>query len=746
MLGLLRSLLLLVLLVTPATPGLTQQGAPLRTPDARFAGLPDYPFRPHFVDVPWGTGRVRMHYVDEGPRGAEPILLLHGQPSWSFMFRHVIAGLVAKGHRVIAPDMIGYGRSDKPRSMDDYSYERHLRALQAFVERTNFRDATLVLHDWGGLLGLPTLRAMPNRFARVALFNTSLNDGSDPETPQFKAGFDRWIELLRTAPIVEIDKVIAAQAGTALKPDVARAYMAPYPDGSYQSGVRRMSALIPRTPAYPRARENGEVRRWLGTWRKPVLIAFSEDSDRLHPGQFALFNRLFARDAIWAATKIPGTKHFLFEDRPQDVVALLHAFASGQAPPAAPPRPPTGAVPAALRGERLQADVAAYAAFGDQRTGSLASRKTLDWLEQRLRTAGFTTSRTPLPVTHHRIDQAALEVGTLRIADGVPLWPVVWTPAAGLRAPLRLLDKGPAGGSILVVRLPYSVYASIYDPRYRELIGRVRAAQPAAAILITDHPTGEAVALNVMEGRGEVAGFPMLVVGQRHAGALEAAASRGESARLTLTGASTEATDFNLIAERGDQASPALIVSTPKNGWFTSGGERGPGIAMALGLADWIAAEHPQMPVRMVFTSHHELGGAGIRSALADTRFAPERVRAWIHLGANIATLEPRVENGQLVRENGPNARRGMTARGNLLELGRRHFAAIPGFAVEDLAAGGAVGEITVIARGREHPAAGLVGYQLLHHTRLDTAETTSGAVLEPVAHALARMIGDLSR
>lgn len=721
---------------------------PLRTPEARFENLSGYDFPPHYLTVPWGGGQVRMHYVDEGPRDAAPILLLHGQPSWSYMYRDVIRGLVARGHRVIAPDLIGYGRSDKPRAMDDYSYARHLAALRSLVEQLNLRNATLGVHDWGGLLGLPTLRAMPERFARVALFNTSLNDGSDPETPQFRAGFDRWIELLRTAPLVEIDRVIAAQTARPPAADVLRAYMAPFPDGSYQSGVRRMSALIPRTADYPQARENGEVRRWLGGWQRPVLIAFSADANRLHPGQFDLFNRLFPRSAIWASLQIPGTKHFLFEDRPDVAVDLLDAFARGRPPPAIAP-PEQGGTPdgSPLPGARLQADVARYVGFGEQRSGTASALRTLTWIEDRFRGAGYRTERMALPVRRHDIARAEVAVGSETIGDGFPLWPVRWTGARGVTGPLRTLNSaGADGGAVLLVRLPFSPAASLYDPRYRETVAAVARARPAAAILVTEHPTGEPVALNVLEGRDPPFDFPVLIVGQRHLPRLEAAAQRGERVRLLLDGQSADAEDFTLIAERGDPAAPALVISTPRNGWFASGGERGPGIALALALADHIAAAHPALPVRFVISSHHELGGAGIRRVLADPRFATSRVRGWIHLGANIATAEARVEGGAVVRAPGPNARRGAAASGTLLALAQRHLAPLENMAVVDLAGGSAVGEIVLIARGRDHPALGLVGYQLLHHTRLDDARSTSPEVLEPVARALAAIVAELAR
>jgi haloalkane dehalogenase len=156
---------------------LAEGGAVLRTPDARFADLPDYPFEPRYLEVPFGGRKVRMHYIDVGPRTGPVVLLLHGQPSWSYMYRHLIRALSEQGYRTIAPDLIGFGRSDKPASMEDYTYARHLEALGALVGTLDLRDIDLVAHDWGGLLGMPTVAAMPERFNR--LVDRVAADGTD---------------------------------------------------------------------------------------------------------------------------------------------------------------------------------------------------------------------------------------------------------------------------------------------------------------------------------------------------------------------------------------------------------------------------------------------------------------------------------------------------------------------------------------------------------------------------------------
>lgn len=718
----------------------------LVTPRERFAGLPDYPFTAYTIAVPWGEAKVSMAYVDEGPRTGPTVVLLHGQPSWSFMYRKVIAGLSAQGFRVLAPDLIGYGRSDKPASMDDYSYDRHLKAVEAFVQSLNIRNATLVVHDWGGLLGLPTAAAMPERFARLALFNTSLNDGTDPETPQFKAGFDRWIERLRTVPVVEVDKVIEAQTAKRPADAVLAAYMAPFPSGAYQSGVRRMSALIPRVPSDPRARENGDVRRFLSTWRKPVLIAFSADSDRIHPGQFELFKRLFPAQSQQAALQLTGTKHFLFEDAPDEATRLIADFARGRPvqASAAPPAPLVNS--ALLAGTKLQADVVSYTSTGEQRTGSAASAQTLDWLDERLRRAGYATRRVPIPVTAQELGLTTVKIGNEVISDGFPAWPVVTTPAPGLTGPLRSVDAAKSG-DIVFVRLPFSQYASVFDPLYRPILAAVLQKQPGAIVAVTDHPTGEVVALNVrgaeQQGTAVRRDIPMLLVGAKHAGRLEAAARQGEKVTLTLRAQSRVTTDANLIATAGPTGQPAVVISTPKNGWFQSGGERGPGIAIALGLADWLRAKRPDLAVKFVFTSHHELGGAGMRAALADPEFSTERVRLWIHLGANIAAREASLADGRLTRGVDANSQRGIAATDSETAALRAAFAAM-GVSVRAINDGGQVGEIALVARRPKQTAIGAVGYQLLHHTRLDDANSTSPQTLEPFARALATYLEKL--
>lgn len=723
-------------------PAAAQMFETLRTPDARFAQLPGYDFAPHYHEVPWGKATVRMHFIDEGPRDGKVVLLLHGQPTWSFMYRKLISGLSAQGFRVIAPDLIGYGRSDKPARLDDYSYARHIESVDALTEHLALRDATLVVHDWGGLIGLPLAARHPQRFARLALFNTSLNDGNDIESPRFKAGFDRWIELLRTVPLVEVDKVVAAQVANPPSAAVLAAYMAPYPDGRYQAGLRRMSALIPRSPGDAMAGENAAVRATLRHWDKPVMIAFSADSERIHPGQYRMFTELFPKSSIWDARRIAGTRHFLFEDRPEAALRLLLAFTRGEAAPLEEEASAATLVShPALTGTALYSDVVTYAGFGDQRTGSQPSLRSLEWVEERLHRLGYRTRREPLSVEHSSVTAARLALGSEIVSDGVPLWPVSFTDRDGLAARIVAADRATPG-DIALLRLPFSPYASAFAPAYRALFQDLLARQPAAIVAITEHPSGEVVALNIRDasdrGRAQRRQMPVLLVGQKHASRLEAAL--GTKVTLTLSGATETRNDANLIAETGPENGPLIILSTPRNGWFAAGGERGPGLAIMLGLARWLREEHSDVRVRLIVSSHHELGGLGMESVLH--RLDPkEDIALWVHLGANIATREAETGRDGLVWSDAANARRGVAASPAIVDVARQAFARVPGITVASLDPGSAVGEAALIARAGRFPTVAIVGYQLAHHTRLDDARATSPEILAPTASALAQLL-----
>jgi pimeloyl-ACP methyl ester carboxylesterase len=320
-----RFILLFLLVLVGSLHAYAQEMRILRTPEERFANLPGYAFAPHYVEVERG---LRMHYVDEGARDAAPVLLLHGQPSWSYLYRKMIPVLVKAGQRVIAPDLIGYGRSDKPAATSDYSYAKHVAWLTTLVEKLELNHTTMVVHDWGGLLGLRVLTAQPQRFARLVVLNTSLNTGGEWETftPQYRTGYENWRNYLLTTKNLKFAPVIQRQSATQLTPEIAAAYDAPYPDDSFTQGARMMTSLIPVKPDMPGVAENLKAEAALKQWKKPVLLAFSEDSERVHPGQHKRFRELFPQDAIWRDVTVVGTKHFLQEDKGEELAALVNEF------------------------------------------------------------------------------------------------------------------------------------------------------------------------------------------------------------------------------------------------------------------------------------------------------------------------------------------------------------------------------------------------------------------------------------
>jgi haloalkane dehalogenase len=242
----------------------------LRTPDERFANLPDFPYEPRYVTLPDG---LRMAYVAAGPDDGEPVLLLHGEPSWSFLYRAVIPVLAAAGLRAIAPDLVGFGRSDKPAELADHSYAGHVEWVRAFAfDALDLRDVTVVGHDWGGLIGLRLATEHPSRVARIVATNTGLPTG-DQEMPEV---WLRFREAVRTAPDLDVPRLVQAGCRTGLAPEVLAAYDAPFPDGTFKAGCRAMPNLVPTTPDDPASAANRAAWQRLTAWDKPFLVAFSD--------------------------------------------------------------------------------------------------------------------------------------------------------------------------------------------------------------------------------------------------------------------------------------------------------------------------------------------------------------------------------------------------------------------------------------------------------------------------------------
>lgn len=241
----------------------------LRTPESAFAALPDYPWAPQYLTV--GDG-LRMHYVEDGPRDGQPVLMLHGEPTWSFLYRKMIPVFAAAGYRAIAPDLIGFGRSDKPSEMDDYSYQRHLDWVLALIEQLDLRDIVLVCQDWGSLLGLRLAAEHPDRFARITVGNGGLPTASD--ALKIPRAFYLWRAFARYVPRFPVGGIVKTACVTKLPKDVIAAYNAPFPDERYKAAARAFPRLVPTDADDPAIPANRAAWEELGRWEKPFLTVF----------------------------------------------------------------------------------------------------------------------------------------------------------------------------------------------------------------------------------------------------------------------------------------------------------------------------------------------------------------------------------------------------------------------------------------------------------------------------------------
>ena len=289
----------------------------LRTPDERFANLPGYPFAPHYTE----TDGLRIHYVDEGRRDAAPVLMLHGEPSWSYLYRKMIPIVVAAGHRAVAPDLVGFGRSDKPVRREDYTYQRHVDWLRHVLTALDLRNVTLVCQDWGGLLGLRLVADHPERFARVVTANTFLPTGDVPAGKAFLA----WKEYSQTTPDFRCGGIVRGACVTQVPPDVEAAYDAPFPDDRYKAGARQFPTLVPVTPDDPAAPANRKAWEKLSTWTKPWLTAFS-DQDPVTRGGDKLFQERIPGAKGQPHVTIEGGGHFLQEDKGEELARVVVEF------------------------------------------------------------------------------------------------------------------------------------------------------------------------------------------------------------------------------------------------------------------------------------------------------------------------------------------------------------------------------------------------------------------------------------
>jgi haloalkane dehalogenase len=295
----------------------------LRTPDERFVGLDGYDFAPHYAEIDdLDGGALRVHYIDEGPTDAVPVLLMHGEPTWSYLYRHMVGPLVAAGHRVIAPDLVGFGRSDKPTETADYTYARHgawMRSL--LLDHLDLHDITFFGQDWGGLVGLRIVAAAPDRFARVVIGNTGLPNGFQKPSKAFLA----WRHYSQTVENFHVGAIVNGGSARTLSDAEVAAYDAPFPDDSYKAGVRIFPTLVPTSTDDPAAADNVAAWEALERFDRPFLCAFS-DSDPVTAGGDRPFLERVAGAADQPHTTIVGAGHFLQEDRPAELAALISNF------------------------------------------------------------------------------------------------------------------------------------------------------------------------------------------------------------------------------------------------------------------------------------------------------------------------------------------------------------------------------------------------------------------------------------
>jgi haloalkane dehalogenase len=252
----------------------------LRTPDERFAGLPDYGFAPHYLDDLDGYQGLRIHYVDEGPRDGQKVFLcLHGQPTWSYLYRRMLPVFAGAGHRVVAPDLLGFGKSDKPADDDRYTFLFHREMLRQFVERLGLTDVVLVVQDWGGLLGLTLPMEAPHRYAGLLAMNTAFATGDLP----LGKGFLDWRDWNNKNPDMAVGKLLRRTCPH-LTAEEAAAYDAPYPDATYKGGVRRFPNLVPDSPDAEGAALSRRARDWFRTeWTGKTFLAVGMKDPVLGP-------------------------------------------------------------------------------------------------------------------------------------------------------------------------------------------------------------------------------------------------------------------------------------------------------------------------------------------------------------------------------------------------------------------------------------------------------------------------------
>ena len=286
----------------------------VRTPEPRFVDLPDYPFESHYVQL----DDTRMHYIDEGQ--GQPILLLHGDPTWSYLYRHIVLAL-QDDFRIVAPDLIGFGKSDKYTERKAYSFGMHCEKVAAFIEAVDLREGTLVVHDWGGPIGLWAAVSQEERFARLVVLNTFLSTGRKRPNLAFRA----WRAFARYSPIFPVGQIVQTASVRRLARAEVQAYDAPFPDRSYKAGARVFPLMVPSSRNDPGTSEMRKTFRALRRWEKPALVMFS-DKDPILGGLDPIFRHLIPGTAGQPEITIRNAGHFLQEDKGAEIAEHIDAF------------------------------------------------------------------------------------------------------------------------------------------------------------------------------------------------------------------------------------------------------------------------------------------------------------------------------------------------------------------------------------------------------------------------------------
>jgi haloalkane dehalogenase len=301
----------------------------LRTPDERFGALPDFAYEPRYAEIPDGEdGALRMAYVEDGPSDGPVVLLLHGEPSWSFLYRTVLGTLVTAGIHAVAPDLIGFGRSDKPARVSDHTCARHVEWTRSLVfDALDLRDVTVVGQDWGGLIGLRLAAEHPQRMARIVAANTGLPTGEQP-MPKIWWMFRQAVEA---APVLDVGRFVQAGCRAPMSEAVRAAYDAPFPDESYKAAVRAMPQLVPVTPDDPAAKANRAAWSALSRWDKPFLVAFS-DGDPITGPMAEVFRQHVPGARRLEHPTLAGAGHFLQEDAGERLGEIIAEFVRATMP------------------------------------------------------------------------------------------------------------------------------------------------------------------------------------------------------------------------------------------------------------------------------------------------------------------------------------------------------------------------------------------------------------------------------